>query len=374
MSPQAGGDRGDARSVRRDHRDRARAVRGVHSGRVPRRHRRPALPAVRGHGRDRGRHLGLRRADADAGAVRAAAASRSTSTTSRCSGRSTAASRGSTQRFLARRATWRCSTRVAALLIFAGVIGARGAAVLARARRASCRPRTRATSSASIMLPDGATLQRTGEAGAELQQMLAGRPGGRARRSSITGFDLIGGGNKTNAATMFIPLKPWDERNDDAPQTSPRTCIAKRGSDSPTAWCSRSTRRRSAAWAPPAASRSTCRSRGDADPQRARRRSLQRFHRRAAASIRSSPASTRSIRADRAAAPRRGRSREGARARRAGQRRVRRAAEHDGRALRQRLQQVRPHLPRADAGRGAVSRAARRPRQRLRALADHAAR
>ena len=30
----------------------------------------------------------------------------------------------------------------------------------------------------------------------------------------VTGFDLIGGGNKTNAATMFIPLKPWDERKE----------------------------------------------------------------------------------------------------------------------------------------------------------------
>ena len=28
----------------------------------------------------------------------------------------------------------------------------------------------------------------------------------------INGFDLLGGGNKTNAATMFIPLKHWDER------------------------------------------------------------------------------------------------------------------------------------------------------------------
>jgi hydrophobe/amphiphile efflux-1 (HAE1) family protein len=29
---------------------------------------------------------------------------------------------------------------------------------------------------------------------------------------SISGFDLIGGGNKTNAGTMFITLKPWSER------------------------------------------------------------------------------------------------------------------------------------------------------------------
>jgi hydrophobe/amphiphile efflux-1 (HAE1) family protein len=28
----------------------------------------------------------------------------------------------------------------------------------------------------------------------------------------INGFDLLGGGNKTNAGTLFIPLKHWDER------------------------------------------------------------------------------------------------------------------------------------------------------------------
>src|SRR5260370_22832127 len=29
----------------------------------------------------------------------------------------------------------------------------------------------------------------------------------------INGFDLIGGGNKTSSATLFITLKPWDERS-----------------------------------------------------------------------------------------------------------------------------------------------------------------
>ncbi|MCF3696707.1 efflux RND transporter permease subunit, partial [Salmonella enterica subsp. enterica serovar Weltevreden] len=28
----------------------------------------------------------------------------------------------------------------------------------------------------------------------------------------VSGFDLIGGGNKPNAGTMFIPLKDWSER------------------------------------------------------------------------------------------------------------------------------------------------------------------
>ena len=89
---EAGVDRGHAGSLRRGPRDRARAVRGVHPGRVPRRHRGRALQAVRGDGRDLRRHLGLRRAHAHARAVRAAAEDRET-TSRACSGRSTSASR-----------------------------------------------------------------------------------------------------------------------------------------------------------------------------------------------------------------------------------------------------------------------------------------
>ena len=64
----------------------------------------------------------------------------------------------------------------------------------------------------SIMLPDGATLARTGQVGAKLQKMVAENPAVE-HMFVVTGFDLIGGGNKTNAATTFIPLKPWAERS-----------------------------------------------------------------------------------------------------------------------------------------------------------------
>ncbi len=67
----------------------------------------------------------------------------------------------------------------------------------------------------SIILPDGATLSRTGQVGAKLQQMVAENPAVE-HMFVVTGFDLIGGGNKTNAATMFIPLKPWGERKTSA--------------------------------------------------------------------------------------------------------------------------------------------------------------
>jgi hypothetical protein len=66
-------DQGHARGAGRGDRHRAGAVRGVRAGRLPRRHRRPALQAVCGHRGGRGGAVGRRRADADAGPVRAAA-------------------------------------------------------------------------------------------------------------------------------------------------------------------------------------------------------------------------------------------------------------------------------------------------------------
>jgi len=66
---------------------------------------------------------------------------------------------------------------------------------------------------ANVQLPDGATLERTRVVGGALSDMAQNLPGVE-RVFAITGFDLLGGGNKTNAATMFIPLKNWDERKD----------------------------------------------------------------------------------------------------------------------------------------------------------------
>ncbi len=67
----------------------------------------------------------------------------------------------------------------------------------------------------SIILPDGATLGRTGEVGAKLQKMVSANPAVE-HMFVVTGFDLIGGGNKTNAATTFLPLKRWGERTETA--------------------------------------------------------------------------------------------------------------------------------------------------------------
>jgi multidrug efflux pump len=67
----------------------------------------------------------------------------------------------------------------------------------------------------AIILPDGATLGRTGQVGAKLQKMAA-ENAGVDHIFVVTGFDLIGGGNKTNAATIFLPLKAWGKRKESA--------------------------------------------------------------------------------------------------------------------------------------------------------------
>src|SRR5688572_21080322 len=79
----------------------------------------------------------------------------------------------------------------------------------------------------NIQLPDGATLERTRKAAAELAK-IAQSNAGVQNVMVINGFDLLGGGNKTNAATMFIPLKHWDQRKD-MPAAAIAGDIAARG-------------------------------------------------------------------------------------------------------------------------------------------------
>jgi len=64
----------------------------------------------------------------------------------------------------------------------------------------------------ALMLPDGATLKRTQTTGEKMRQMVANDPA-VAHTFVVSGFDLIGGGNKPNAGTIFIPLKDWSERD-----------------------------------------------------------------------------------------------------------------------------------------------------------------
>jgi multidrug efflux pump len=69
----------------------------------------------------------------------------------------------------------------------------------------------------SILLPDGASLQRTVKTGAQFQGILS-KNDAVAHAFVAAGRDFIGGANKPNAGTSFILLKDWDERKSTAPQ------------------------------------------------------------------------------------------------------------------------------------------------------------
>ena len=64
----------------------------------------------------------------------------------------------------------------------------------------------------ALMLPDGASLQRTRITGESFQQKLK-QDDSVDKVFVIAGNDIIGGGLKPNAGTVFIPLKDWSERS-----------------------------------------------------------------------------------------------------------------------------------------------------------------
>jgi len=63
----------------------------------------------------------------------------------------------------------------------------------------------------AVIMPDGATLSRTSQTTENVRAAIAQDPA-VAHEFAVNGFDLIGGGNKTSAATMFVRLKDWSER------------------------------------------------------------------------------------------------------------------------------------------------------------------
>src|SRR5438105_9926091 len=79
---------------------------------------------------------------------------------------------------------------------------------------------------ATVQLPDGATLERTRKMSAELGKLIGEQPAVQ-NVFAISGFDLIGGGNRTNAATMFVPLRHWDQRKGNTAAVVARSIIGK---------------------------------------------------------------------------------------------------------------------------------------------------
>ena len=63
----------------------------------------------------------------------------------------------------------------------------------------------------AVIMPDGASLQRTEAVMNRVEQIALSNPNVKDT-VTLTGFDLISNGNRTSAGTMFVTLKDWDER------------------------------------------------------------------------------------------------------------------------------------------------------------------
>jgi HAE1 family hydrophobic/amphiphilic exporter-1/multidrug efflux pump len=70
---------------------------------------------------------------------------------------------------------------------------------------------------APVILPDGATLQRTDKVVNEVIGIIKSNPNNEDV-VAFTGFDFLGGGFRNNAATIFVTQKHWDERKVTAAQ------------------------------------------------------------------------------------------------------------------------------------------------------------
>ena len=104
--------------------------------------------------------------------------------------------------------------RLLAIAVFAAIIG--GVVwLLAKVPGSFVPPEDQGYIIAAAQLPDGATLERTGRTTEQLRLMLKDN---QAIKDIfiVNGFDLIGGGSKSSAATIFFPLKPWEQRQQTA--------------------------------------------------------------------------------------------------------------------------------------------------------------
>ncbi len=63
-----------------------------------------------------------------------------------------------------------------------------------------------------VQLPDGASLQRTIAVGQKIEEYLLKQPA-VAYVANFVGLSFVLGTNQTNSASMFVLLKPWDERS-----------------------------------------------------------------------------------------------------------------------------------------------------------------
>ncbi|HKW84640.1 MAG TPA: efflux RND transporter permease subunit, partial [Burkholderiaceae bacterium] len=106
--------------------------------------------------------------------------------------------------------------RVISLLGFAAIVAV-AAALLWRVPSSFVPPEDQGYIVAIGVLPDGATLERTTRTTEQLRHMMDGN---KAVENffSVNGFDFIGGGSKANSATMFLPMVPWEKRQQSSEQ------------------------------------------------------------------------------------------------------------------------------------------------------------
>ncbi len=187
---------------------------------------------------------------------------------------------------------------------------------------------------------------------------------------AFTGLDFLGGGFRNSAATIFVTQKHWDDRPGVYTQQLVGEFFMKTAGIKEGAGHSPSRRRPSSVWATPAASSSTSRTAATAgrsvwprcwdsfwraantDPMLAGVQTLWRAN-----------VPQLYVEVDREKAKSLGVPIDHA---------VQHAGRHAGHVLRERLQQVRPHLAGADVGRAELSQAPRFDRRDLRALATRA--
>ncbi|HET9446872.1 MAG TPA: efflux RND transporter permease subunit, partial [Steroidobacteraceae bacterium] len=98
-----------------------------------------------------------------------------------------------------------------ALAIFAGVI-ALAALLFWRLPNSFVPPEDQGYLIGNVQLPDGATLERTGQVSSQFQRMMPDYPEFEYV-NVVNGNDIVGGGTKSSAATLFIILKPWSDRD-----------------------------------------------------------------------------------------------------------------------------------------------------------------
>jgi HAE1 family hydrophobic/amphiphilic exporter-1/multidrug efflux pump len=105
---------------------------------------------------------------------------------------------------------WMIRRSLVAVLLFAGMVAL--TAHLWRTTPGSLVPdEDQGFYIAAVILPDGATLERTDAVVGEVLKVMQSNPA-NLDAVAFTGFDFLGGGFRNNAATIFVTQKHWDER------------------------------------------------------------------------------------------------------------------------------------------------------------------